>query len=240
MAAHRIFWLGLYGAILAAWAAVWAMDRGMSAWRGLPADLWATLCEGAATADFGPLLAMWALMVAAMMLPSAIPGIRSYMELPVERFGAALVGGYLAVWAGAAVVGAGAQAGLARAGLLDGAGASLSGWLTGGLLIGAGLYQFSALKAASLSKCRLPLTWFMELWAPGRVAAWRMGVRMGVDCLACCWALMALAFVGGTMNLMWMGAATLLMTIEKLPDLGRFVTAPIGAALVAAGVWVLV
>ena len=240
MAAHRIFWLGLYGLILAAWGGVWAMDRGLSAWRGLPPDLWRTLCEGAANAAIGPLLAMWALMVAAMMLPSALPAIRTYLELPVERFGTALVAGYLAVWAGAAVLGAGAQSLLARAGLLDGTGASLSAWLTGALLIGAGLYQFSAFKAACLAKCRMPLTRFMELWAPGRSAALRMGLRMGADCLGCCWALMALAFVGGTMNLMWMGAATLLMTLEKLPGPGRHLTAPVGVALVAGGIWALI
>ena len=60
-----------------------------------------------------------------------------------------------------------------------------------------------------------------------------MGLQQGAACLGCCWALMALAFVGGTMNLVWMGAAMLLMTAEKLPTLGRYLTAPLGAALLS-------
>ena len=63
------------------------------------------------------------------------------------------------------------------------------------------------------------------------MGAFRMGLRQGVACLGCCWALMALAFVGGTMNLVWMGVATVLMATEKLPTLGRYVTAPLGAVL---------
>jgi predicted metal-binding membrane protein len=63
-----------------------------------------------------------------------------------------------------------------------------------------------------------------------------MGAQLGVLCLGCCWALMTLGFVGGTMNLVWMGLATLFMTLEKLPDIGRVLTRPMGYFLIAAGV----
>ena len=103
---------------------------------------------------------------------------------------------------------------------------------TGALLIGAGLYQFAALKEACLSRCRAPLTFFMQHFDEG---PWRNGLRLGMDCLGCCWALMLLAFVGGTMNLAFMGLAMVIMTLEKLPEIGRPVTKPLGGALIAAG-----
>jgi len=106
--------------------------------------------------------------------------------------------------------------------------------MSGGLLMLAGAYQFSALKAACLAKCRAPLTFFMQHWEEG---AWRNGLRLGLVCLGCCWALMALAFVGGVMNLAFMGLATAIMVIEKLPDLGRWLTRPLGGVLLAGGLW---
>jgi predicted metal-binding membrane protein len=110
----------------------------------------------------------------------------------------------------------------------------LSNWLSAGLLLIAGAYQFTHLKAACLAKCRMPLTFFMERWAPGASRAFRMGFELGVLCFGCCWAVMALAFVGGTMNLVWMGLATLFMVMEKLPDIGRVLTRPVGCLLVLA------
>jgi predicted metal-binding membrane protein len=77
---------------------------------------------------------------------------------------------------------------------------------------------------------------FMAHWDEG---AWRNGIRLGFVCLGCCWALMALAFVGGVMNLAFMGLATVIMVLEKLPDIGAWLTRPLGAGLLAASVWVL-
>jgi len=134
-------------------------------------------------------------------------------------------------------VAAGAQLVLARQALIGADGASLSFGLTSVLLLGAGSYQFTPLKDACLSKCRAPLTFFMQHWTPGVAGAVRMGAHLGVICLGCCWALMTLGFVGGVMNLVWMGIATVLMVVEKLPDIGRWVTKPLGFILLAAGLW---
>ncbi len=235
-------WIGFYGLILLAWLGVFAMalQNPAADLAGMPADFWASLCIAAGQASFLPLIAMWALMALAMMLPTFVPALRCFIELSAtgatKGSGAVLlVAGYLVVWGLASVAGAGAQYGLSRAGLLALNGASISGWLTAGLLIGAGAYQFTPLKEACLAKCRMPLTFFMERWRPGPSRAFRMGAELGVLCLGCCWALMALGFVGGTMNLMWMGAATLFMTLEKLPDIGRWLTRPVGLALILAG-----
>jgi predicted metal-binding membrane protein len=238
LSARGAVWLAFYGATLAAWVALYAMTV-TSGMAGAPAGLWASLCVGAAQASFPALAAMWALMAGAMMLPTFAPALRTFLHLGQTgatrpRDAAALVGGYLAVWLGAALLGAGAQLALTRAGLVAPDGSSLSRVLTAALLLAAGLYQFSVLKAACLAKCRMPLTFFMQHWRPGPGRAALMGLRLGLLCLGCCWALMALAFVGGTMSLVWMGLATLFMTLEKLPDLGRFLTRPTGWALIAA------
>jgi predicted metal-binding membrane protein len=236
-----LWWIGFYAAILAAWLALWLIERQASAaLAGLPADFWASLCTTAGEARFPALVAMWALMASAMMLPTFVPALRVYRQLAATgatdgRGAVALVAGYLTIWLLAAFVGAAAQTELSRTGLIAGDGSSLSSLLTASLLVVAGLYQFSVLKAACLARCRMPLTFFMERWRPGWPRAWRMGLDLGALCLGCCWALMALAFVGGTMNLWWMGAATLFMAIEKLPDLGRWLTRPAGWALILAG-----
>ncbi|SEN66961.1 Predicted metal-binding membrane protein [Pseudorhodobacter antarcticus] len=236
-------WIGFYAAVLAAWLAVFAMavQNPAQGLGDMPADFWASLCIAAGQAEFLPLVAMWAIMSMAMMLPTFVPALRCFMDLSHSgaadgRGAVALVAGYLVVWLGASVMGAGAQYFASGAGLVGMTGASVSGWFTALLLLGAGAYQFTPLKEACLAKCRMPLTFFMERWQPGAAHAGRMGVQLGVLCLGCCWALMALGFVGGTMNLVWMGLATLFMTLEKLPDIGRILTRPMGYFLIAAGV----
>ncbi|SPH18003.1 hypothetical protein DEA8626_01533 [Defluviimonas aquaemixtae] len=235
-------WLGFYGAVLAAWIAVALMARDMpgAELKSVPSEFWAALCISAGQAQPLALWTMWALMAAAMMLPTFVPALRTFVDLSAAGAttgtgAAALVGGYLVVWLGGAVLGATAQWTLARAGALTPFGASLSPWLTATLLVGAGLYQFSALKHACLSRCRMPLTFFMQHWRPGAPVAFGMGLRLGALCFGCCWALMGLGFIGGTMNLIWMGAATVFMTIEKLPEIGRWLTRPSGWALIIAG-----
>lgn len=236
-------WLALFGVILLAWAALFAMAvpaemREMSRIYG--AEFWEALCTVTPdAAGFARLTLMWALMSAAMMAPTALPAFGTYDELQSTtgrgRFGA-LVGGYLVVWLGFALAAAALQMGLTQAGLVSLIGESRSPVLTGGLLIGAGLYQFSALKEACLSKCRRPLSFFMQHWDEG---PWRNGLRLGAVCLGCCWALMLLGFVGGVMNLGFMALATLLMVLEKLPEIGRWLTRPLGYGLVGWGIYAL-
>jgi predicted metal-binding membrane protein len=187
------------------------------------------------------LVGMWSLMALGMMAPTATPMLRTYGGLAAGNPGRissmgfwGLLFGVCVVWLGFAVLGAAAQWALARVGALTVGGLLRSDWLAAALLVLAGLYQFSAFKAACLSRCRSPMVFFMSHWRAGVMGAFRMGLRQGVACLGCCWALMALAFVGGTMNLVWMGVATVIMAIEKLPAFGRYVTAPLGAALVAS------
>jgi predicted metal-binding membrane protein len=234
-------WLALFGVILGAWLTLYAMalpaDLRASA-RVFGAEFWESLCTVTPdAAGFGRVVLMWALMAAAMMAPTALPAFATYDDLgrsTQTRFGA-LVAGYLIVWLGFSVLAGALQMGLFAAGLVSAFGDSLSVWLSAGLLLVAGLYQFSPVKEACLSKCRAPLTFFMAHWDEG---ALRNGVRLGLVCLGCCWALMLLAFVGGVMNIAFMGLATLIMVIEKLPQYGRVLTRPLGAVLIVSAVFV--
>jgi predicted metal-binding membrane protein len=233
-----LHWLALYGVILGAWGLLYAMAlpadlRAAGAVYGL--ELLASLCV--VTPDGGGyagLVAMWAIMSAAMMAPTALPAFAAYDDLSARAGGGfgTLVGGFLAVWLGFAVLAAGLQLALFQLGYLSVFGDSQSLVLSGLLLMLAGAYQFSALKEACLTQCRAPLAFFMTHWAEGPL---RNGLRLGAVCLGCCWALMLLAFVGGVMNLAFMAVAMVLMALEKLPEIGRHVTGPLGLVLIASG-----
>lgn len=233
-------WIALFALILACWAALYAMSvpaELREAGRIFGAGFWSDLCRVTPdAAGYLRIAAMWALMAAGMMAPTALPAFATYEDLGhagPTRFGA-LVAGYLAVWLGFSLLAAALQMALFRAGLVSAFGDARSGLLSAGLLAVAGLYQFSPVKAACLTKCRAPLTFFFQHWDEG---PWRNGLRLGATCLGCCWALMLLAFVGGVMNLAFMGLAMVIMVIEKLPDLGRRVTGPLGGLLLALAGW---
>lgn len=239
-------WLWFYSLLLLAWLAVAGFHGGQSELRGLKdaygADVWIALCaQGVIGANPLLVLGFWAVMATAMMAPTVIPTLRTLDDLiegghaPQNAF-AQFIAGYLLIWTFTAVLGASVQILLARAGVLDPLGESLTTAFTAGLLGLAGLYQFTRLKAACLSQCRAPLTFFMQYWGE---SPWRMGLRMGLNCVGCCWALMLLAFAGGMSSMAMMGLATALMILEKLPDIGRYLTRPLGAALLSGAVWVM-
>ena len=237
-------WLALYGSILLAWALLYMMQLPpdlIAAANFYGADFWQSLCQIQPGLSGAPgIFLMWALMSAAMMAPTALPALATWEDLckagHATGFGL-LIAGYLLIWLCFALFATAAQIALAAAGLLNPLGESVSLWFSALLLAVAGGYQFSALKTACLSKCRAPLTFFMQHWSEGPL---RMGLRMGLDCLGCCWALMALAFVGGTMNLLWMAGAMVLMMLEKLPAFGAFLTRPLGYGLLALSAAMLI
>ncbi len=242
-----IFWLGFFSLVLLAWGWLYLMNLNagvsLTGQPGLWLETLRTLCNGpgAEGAGFGSVWAMWAGMSVAMMLPTFLPVLRAHQTLSdrlpapqVSRLG--LVGGYLAVWMGVSVFAALGQIALARAGLVDQLGATKSTAVEGGLLLMAGLWQFTDTKARCQSVCLTPMSFFLGRFRPGLSGGLLMGAELGLACVGCCWAIMALAFVGGVMNLAWMGLATLFMVFEKLPEVGGVLRLPAGVALTLAGI----
>lgn len=196
----------------------------------------------------GLTLLMWAVMMVAMMLPSATPMVLAYRAIaaratPAPRRGrsaALFAAGYVLVWSGFSVGATVLQWGLHEGALLTSSLALSSPLLGGGLLILAGLYQWSSLKEFCLRQCQSPLTFFMRHWRKGSGGALRMGVQHGLYCVGCCWPLMLLLFVGGVMNLLWVAAISLFVLAEKLVPGGSLARGWIsGGGLICAGAWVL-
>ena len=194
------------------------------------------------------LWAMWAVMMAGMMLPSAAPLLLLYGEAlrrrpDTERAVSrvyAMAGGYLIVWAAFSVAATLMQR-------------VLSEWLVltpmmemarppaiAAVLALAGVYQLTPLKQMCLGRCRSPLSFLMQRWRNGTGGALRMGIEHAIYCLGCCCALMLLIFAGGVMNLVVIAALTMFVLIEKVAPFGQWTSRVTGLALIALAAWVLV
>jgi predicted metal-binding membrane protein len=189
---------------------------------------------------------MWAIMMMAMMLPSAAPTILLVTRLASTRglgrsapISGLFASGYVLVWAVFSLAATAAQFVLDRAGLLTETMASANVVVAAGMLIVAGLYQWSPLKNVCLSHCRAPLAFLVRHWRQGAWGAVASGVHHGLFCLGCCWVLMALLFVGGLMNLLWIGGLAILILIEKTLPWGLWVSRLAGGALIVWGAFVL-
>ena len=198
-------------------------------------------------ADWLAMFLMWAIMMVGMMLPSAAPMILLYDRVRErqEARGASLAAtgvfalGYLAAWGLFSLVATSAQWALERVALLSPMMASASPWLGGGLLIAAGLYQWTPLKHACLVHCRSPIAFLAHHWRPGRWGAFMMGLHHGLYCIGCCWVLMALLFVFGVMNLLWIAALALFVLLEKVVPRGELFSRATALVLAGAGILVI-
>jgi predicted metal-binding membrane protein len=183
---------------------------------------------------------MWAVMMAAMMLPSALPMAMTFVELSARTAEHArartFVGAYLLVWCAFSVAATALQWVLQAVGWIDPMIVSTSALLTAALLVIAGAYQFSPLKRLCLAHCRTPMGFLLGEWRPGMHGGFVMGLRHGLFCLGCCWALMSLLFVGGVMNLAWIAALSIAVAIEKMVPHGERLATVLGLVLIAAGV----
>jgi predicted metal-binding membrane protein len=199
-------------------------------------------------AELWAVFVMWAVMMAAMMAPSVAPVVLLYRRVVVARAtGAAplaltalFVLGYLAVWTAFSAVATLLQWALHSAALLsDGMRITANG-VSGAVLVLAGIYQWTPLKHACLSRCRTPVTVLLHGWREGRVGALAMGLRHGAYCVGCCSLLMAILFVVGVMNVAWIAALTAIVLAEKLLPRGEVLARASGALLVAWGAWLVV
>ena len=183
----------------------------------------------------------WLLMIAAMMLPTALSLFRLFDRMVQPRrdyaaLMALLIAGYLAAWGGFGIAAHLLDAAL-HAGVWQSDWLMLSGWAIGAAVLAlAGLFQFSRLKYRCLDKCRAPFGFITERWQGPRPwrSAWRLGLDHGVYCVGCCWALMLLMFVVGTGNVGWMLGLGAIMAVEKNMPWGRHLSRPLGGALITA------
>jgi len=184
---------------------------------------------------------MWAVMMGAMMLPSAIP-----MLIVHRRFAAKNDPGtsnahhwfllaYILTWSLFSAAAAAAQWGFQHAGVLSPMLRLQNHAVSGVILIAAGIFQFTPLKAVCLNKCRTPLGLMLTDWRPGRRGAFRMGLKHGKYCIGCCWALMVVLFVGGVMSLTTIAVLSSIVLIEKLMPRGELIAKLGGAMLIAWG-----
>ena len=206
------------------------------------------LPDGSLTAGSIAIIAsMWGAMTLAMMLPSASPMLMTYAGIAdtAARQGRKIVSpfilaaGYAIVWLGFAAAATVLQIVFTQTALLDAGMASASGLFSGAIFVGAGVYQFSALKHACLTRCQNPFPFFFANWATTPKGVFRLGLKQGLYCLGCCWAMMLVMFAVGVMNVIWMAGIGIVMTVEKMLT-GRRFTHIVGLTLIAAGVAVIV
>ena len=192
----------------------------------------------------GLFLLAWLVMIAAMMLPSALPLLRMFAAVSSNQPGsgrafAAFVGGYVAVWFAFGALAFAGDVVLHR--IVDrSAWLTLHPWMVAGtILAAAGIFQFTPLKEQCLRKCRLPATFLLQHYRRGPRAAFDLGFGHGLFCAGCCWALMLLGFASGFASLWWMAALTALMVYEKTARRGRVAVPIAGAVLLAWSIAVL-
>jgi predicted metal-binding membrane protein len=202
-------------------------------------------------ADFGFTFAMWAVMMVGMMTPSAAPMILLYARVARQAQAQAqghvfastgwFAGGYLLAWVAFSALATLAQGALVEAALITPMLESASHYFGGAVLIAAGIYQWTPLKDACLGECRAPMQFIMRHggFKPQVHRALLLGLRHGLYCVACCWVLMLLLFVGGVMNLLWIAGIAIFVLAERAFPGGRIVARVGGAALIAAGAWML-
>jgi predicted metal-binding membrane protein len=231
----------LAGICALAWLYLHWMARAMYA-ESCPMHAAATWTGGYFAMTFG----MWAIMMMAMMLPSASPMILTVGAITRKRGGSpwlpyVFTAGYLAAWAGFSIAATSFQWGLQAMGVLSSTTLRVTPAVGGLLLVAAGFYQCTRLKSACLARCN-PLAFLMYGWREGSAGALIMGLHHGLFCIGCCAVLMLLLFVAGAMNLLWIALIGAVVLIEKILPPRRALnyglagaSAAVGAALAIEG-----
>jgi predicted metal-binding membrane protein len=248
----------LFALIISAWAYVWwlaadmQMDgMDMARFRMIPSGggLMMPVIAPWQPIEFVFVFIMWAVMMIGMMAPSIAPLVLIYARVGRQAtaqqkpFAATawLASGYLLAWISFSVVATVAQWTIEREGLLTSAMASSDNIFGGLTLIAVGLYQWTPLKNACLRQCQAPLQ-FIQRHGGFRgdvVGSLVLGASHGIYCVGCCWVLMALLFVGGVMNVLWIAAIMVFVLIEKVVPTGRLISRVSGAVLLATGMWMI-
>lgn len=218
------------------WLLSASMADGMNA-MAMPVEPWSI-------AYLLPAFTMWAIMMVAMMTPSAAPMI--LLHARIDRADSArsrllhtflFVAAYLLVWTLFAVAAAAAQAVLIASGLVSATALSIGDRpIAAAVLLAAAIYELTVPKRLCLEKCQSPLHFVLRFWKPGAAGALRLGIAHGLFCVGCCWALMLLLFVGGVMNLAWVAFLGIVVLGEKIAPAGWQTQRWIAALLILGAV----
>jgi predicted metal-binding membrane protein len=245
--------VGLIGVTILAWAYMlylaWDMQRSMSVdSMEMGMSMASAQLRPWGAVDFALMFIMWAVMMTAMMVPTAAPMILTFatinrrrreQEQPFVPTGV-FISGYLIVWYGFAATVTLVQWALHQGALLSGMIGSTVPLLGGVILVAAGVFQWTPMKNACLKQCRTPLGFIMTEWRDGPKGALVMGTRHGGFCLGCCWSLMGLLLVAGVMNLLWVAVIAAYILVEKVMPAGHWLGRVAGLALIGWGAWILV
>ena len=219
-----VLWCGIVVISTLAWIYLFVMPMGGSSW----------------LLDFTLMFLMWAVMMVAMMLPSAAPMLDVYARIATAREGSRpyhvwmFTAGYFTAWTGFSLAVTALQYPLERIAIISPG--LRTGPIAGGvILLAAGIYQLTPWKNSCLKWCRSPIGFFMTNWRDGARGAFRMGLEHGVFCTGCCWMLMALMFVAGAMYLAWIAAISVLVLVEKAAPYGGAIARASGVAMIAVG-----
>jgi predicted metal-binding membrane protein len=243
---RAILAFGLAGVAILSWTYLIYMDWGMRHMDvGMEMVIMPAMQHWAAW-DLVLVFLMWAVMMVAMMVPAASPVILLFAEINRRRneqgtlvaTGRFLLG-YLTVWTAFSVIATLVQWGLLTAALVSPMMESTSKVLGGGLLLVAGLFQFSRLKYACLAHCRSPMGFFATEWRHGSWGAFSMGLKHGGYCLGCCWALMGLLFTLGVMNILWVAGLSAFVLLEKISPANQLVSRLSGLLFIGWAAWIV-
>jgi predicted metal-binding membrane protein len=189
-------------------------------------------------ADWWLTFMMWAVMMVAMMVPSAGPMVMAYARVASARGGRPALrvwlfaSGYLAIWTLFSAAATAIQFALLHWSLISNA-LVTTPLVSAAILAVAGIYQLTPLKQMCLGRCQSPIGFLMTHWRDGAAGAFRIGLAHGAFCVGCCWMLMALLFVTGVMNLAWIAAISAFVLLEKMTPWGRAIANISGVALIA-------
>jgi predicted metal-binding membrane protein len=232
---------GLGGITLLAWIYLLVTAREMSSMKSMVGlRVWTGT-------DFILMFFMWAIMMIGMMVPAAAPMTVLYAAVarkaandgsPISPT-SVFVTGYVVTWLLFSVAATAAQWMLQRAALLSSMMVTTSPLVGAGILIAAGLYQWTPVKMSCLKRCRAPLYFLSEHWRDGTWGAFQMGFRYGALCVGCCGPVMFLLFIGGVMNILWIAAIAVFVLIEKITPLGVHAGRAAGVAMIVLGVLAL-
>ncbi|AOK26512.1 metal-binding protein [Burkholderia ubonensis] len=239
--------LGMAAVVALSWFYLWTgAGMGMSALDMTAATLFPHRLPhgiGSMNPSLATVIVMWWTMMIAMMTPGAAPLILLYRRV-LRHYGAAdgassasslaLLAGYLTIWLAFSIAAASLQKVLQPTGLISAMMLwSKSALLSAIVLAAAGIYQLSPFKRACLTQCRSPVQFLTTHWRPGVAGSFRLGLHHGLYCVGCCWLLMALLFVGGVMNLVWIAALSLVVFVEKNLPGGERIGRALGIVLIA-------